>query len=130
MIPYINAQLVRWSDWLRTGHTRLGYPRRAAFVGAMGGGRGAAIHLPDDEAMAICTAVAALEPSLHAAVECYYRSMQNCTADQIAKHLSCSRRTVFDRIDRAHIHLIGYLNDLAAGVSVPAWSAPKIKKSA
>lgn len=122
MIVYINAQLNLWSDWLRSGHTRLGYPGRSAFVVAMGGG-GGCVSMPDDEAMAICTAVNALEPTLRATVECFYRSMKSCTAQQIAAHLGCSRDTVYSRIDRAHILIMGYLNDIAAGISVPAWSS-------
>ena len=123
MIPYIDAQLVRWSAWLHTGRTRLGYPRQAAFVGAMGGGRGSAASLPDDEALAICTAIAALDPQLKATVECYYRSMQSCTGEQIGKHLGCSKRTVYDRIDRAHVCIMGFMNDIAADVPVPPFTA-------
>ena len=122
MIVYINDQLNRWADWLGTGRARLGYPRCAAFVAAMGGGGGQRITLPDDEAMAICTAVAALEPRLHDTVDCYYRTMKNCTAAQIARQLGCSRDTVYARIDMAHNRIMGSLNDLAAGLPVPPFS--------
>lgn len=130
MIDYINDQLNRWSDWLRSGHTRLGYPRQSAFVSAMGGGRGAEITLPDEHAHAISIAVNALEPVLHETIQCYYRKMKSSGVDQIAKHLGCSRRTVYDRIDRAHVLIMGSLNDLAAGIPVPAWSESQVKKCA
>ena len=120
MIPYIDAQLRRWSLWLASGRTRLGYPTRAAFVQVVGGG--ARASLPDDDAMAVCHAVAALEPRLRDTVDCFYRSMRSCTAHEMAKHLGCSRDTVYERIDRAHTLILGYLNDIAAGIAVPPWS--------
>lgn len=122
-IAYIDQQLTRWADWLRTGRARLGYPKKSAFVGAMGGGNGQAITLPDDEAMDICTAVAALEPDLRATVDCYYRTMKSCTAKEIAQHLGCSRDTVYYRIEKSHVLVMGYLNDLAADIPVPPWVA-------
>lgn len=111
MIDYINHQLNLWAEWLRTGNTRLGYPTRAAFVAAMGGGRGAQITLPDDQAMDINRAVGALAPELRAVVERYYRSMRTASAEVIAQDLGCSRDTVYVRLHRAHVFIMEHLQD-------------------
>jgi hypothetical protein len=37
MIERINNQLNKWAEWERTGKTNIGYPKKSAFVGAMGG---------------------------------------------------------------------------------------------
>jgi DNA-directed RNA polymerase specialized sigma24 family protein len=123
MIVYINDQLNRWAEWLRTGNTRLGYPTRSAFVAAMGGGGGQPMTMPDDQAMAINRAVAALEPTQRAVVECYYRSMRSCTVAEMGKHLGVTERTVFNRLDRAHNAIMGHLQDIEAGLPVPPYVA-------
>lgn len=119
MIPYIDSQLIRWAEWLRTGNTRLGYPSQSAFVSAMGGGGGQPVVMPDDDAMAINRAVAALDPELKTVVDCVYRTMRGCTGEAIAEYLGCHRDTVYARLHRAHVAVMGYLEDIAAGIPLP-----------
>lgn len=123
MIIYIDTQLRLWAEWRRSGHTRLGYPRRSAFV--VGGGGGQAL-ITDEDALAVDRSVAALDPILHQLVECYYISMRSCTAKEIAQHLHCSRDTVYDRLHRTHIAVMGYLQDIAADIPVPPWRESEV----
>lgn len=121
MIDYINAQLNLWAEWERTGKTRLGYPKRAAFVASMST-PGRPCILSDEEGLAIGRAVAALCPELRQVVDCFYKSMRSCTGDQIGRHLGISRATLFRRIDIAHNRILGSLNDIAADIPVPPWT--------
>ena len=121
MIEYINTQLNQWAIWLRSGRTRLGYPSQSAFVSVMGGAAGPQVSLPDDEALSMSKAVNALEPRLKETVVCFYVHMSSCTANELARHLNVSRDTVYERINRAHVQIMGYLNDDAAGIPVEPW---------
>lgn len=112
MIEYVDHQLNRWAAWLVTGNQRLGYPTRAAFVGAMGGGSGVPA-LPDDQAMIVNRAVAALPPLQHQVVELVYRKMRSCPAEAIARELHCTRETVYNRLHRAHVLVMESMQDEA-----------------
>lgn len=115
MIEYIDAQLNQWSKWVRSGRYYLGYPRKAVFIDEISG---RCDSMPDDEALAISRAVNALEPKLKQTIDCYYLSMSSCPVGQIAKYLSCTRDCVYRRIDRAHIMILGYLNDIESGIEI------------
>lgn len=117
MLPYIDDQLTRWEVWLRSDKIRLGYPRQSAFVRAMAS-KGDLPPLPDEEALLMCAAIRALDPTLRVTVETYYHTMKHSTVAGIARQLGCSRQTVHDRISRAHVCILGLLNDLAAGLPV------------
>ena len=123
MLTHIDAQLTAWAAWLSTGKTRLGYPRQAAFARAMGGGHSSAPTIDDETGMAICTAIAALDPQSRELLDAWYRSTSLCTGTALARHFGVSRDTIYARMDRIHVQLMGSLLDLAAGVPVPRWSA-------
>lgn len=116
MIEYINTQLNRWATWCSTGHTRLGYPRAAAFMAPMLGGSGRPPALPDDDGLQIQRAVSALEPEQRTLVTLYYIKMRNCQALQIAQELRVSRDTLYTRLHRAHLSIMDHLQqeELAA----------------
>lgn len=130
MLPHIDAQLTAWAAWLSTGKTRLGYPRQAAFARAMGGGRSTPPMIDDEAGMAICTAIAALDPQQRELLEAWYRSTTLCTATALARHFGVSRDTIYARMDRIHVLIMGWLLDLAAGIPVPRWSADTAPASA
>ena len=121
MIPHIDEQLARWEAWLRSGKTRLGYPAQSAFVAAMAAAGDQQTPLPDEEALHLCAAVRALDPVLRITVETCYRTLRGRPVKEIARALGCSRQTVHDRISRAHVHILGSLLDLAAGIPVPPY---------
>jgi DNA-directed RNA polymerase specialized sigma24 family protein len=109
MIDYINTKLNLWAAWAATGRTRLGYPREAAFMSAMRGGRPAEIN--DGDAMTIEHAVRILAPEQRQVVTLYYLRMRSCAADQIARECGCSRDTVYHRLHRAHLAIKEALED-------------------
>lgn len=69
--------------------------------------------LETDEAV---RALRLIAPDLYQAViESYLRGG---TGEQKAKHLHCSRQTLYNRLDRAYGELLGLFNDLAAGIKL------------
>jgi len=112
MIEYINTQLNHWAQWVRSGKVRLGYPREAAFMRPLRGGRPADIN--DDDAMDIERAVQGLRtlaPEQHRVVELFYLRMPSAGGDVIAGLLGCSRDTVYARLHRAHLSIMESLQD-------------------
>ena len=109
MIPYINDRLEQWGLWTLGGKDRLGYPRRAAFVQVIAGGPGCSIC--DEEAMQINRAVQALDGQLRLVVDAFYVRMRSCDADTIANTLKCCRRTLYDKLHRAHLKVMDALQD-------------------
>ncbi len=113
MIPYINDQLELWAAWCRSGRTRLGYPRAAAFVRAGEGSGGQAMTLPDSRGLEIEHAVQTLDHELRELVTLFYVRMRSCPTAEIAKALHCSRDTVYARLHRAHLGVMETLHDQA-----------------
>jgi hypothetical protein len=64
--------------------------------------------------------VCALEPILRQAVEEFYLRIGGVTRGVQAR-CKCSEKTLYRRIDEAHNLILGYLNDMAAGVEVRPW---------
>ena len=120
MIEYINSQLNLWYEWQRSGHTRLGYPRRAAFMAALVGGGSPPIN--DDHAMQVERAVHALPAEQKAVVQLYYVQMRCATAEAIAKELHVSRDTVYARLHRAHVNILDSLQEQEIAREAP-WRA-------
>ncbi len=115
MDKYIDKQLILWANWAKSGKTQLGYPKKSAFVVS---GRSGPTTINDAEGMRISRCVAALDPTLRTAIECWYLRMTHCTADQIAVHLNICRDTLYTRIHKAHIEIMGYMQDIAAGIPI------------
>lgn len=87
---------------------------------------GTLVPLNDLECCYTDKAVCALPPDERAAVMEYYTRIG--TAESTARRLGVSKVTVFARIGRAHWHIMGTLNDLAAGVrSAPGETLPEKK---
>jgi hypothetical protein len=61
--------------------------------------------------------VAVLEDDLrNVIIETY---VHGGAVEQIIEELGCCRQTYYNRLYRAYHHLLGYFNDLAAGVPLP-----------
>ncbi len=110
MIDYINDRLNRLAAWQRTGNPRLGYASHTPFADAPRRPH-QAMPLPDDEALVLERAVAALPPELLDVVVVFYRSMVNCTAEQMAQALGIHRDTLYARLHRAHERLKEAIED-------------------
>ncbi len=113
---YVESRLNLWAEWRHRRLTdALGYPRRAAFVREPGSG----YWTPEMESasyeMDKCV-VALIDERKLAVLECYATTG---TREQKAKRLGCCLRTYEYRLEAAKIDLLGYLNDLAAGVPLP-----------
>jgi hypothetical protein len=81
---------------------------------------------PVDEAEANETqrAVNALCPKHYAVVVENY--LKWGTVEQKAKSLGCTRMTFYNRLDAAHTQMLGYCNDLAAGLTLPIAQRPQV----
>ncbi len=109
MIPYINHLLDQWGLWTAGGKDRLGYPRKAAFVQAVGGEPASAIC--DDEAMQVNRAVQSLDGQLRAVVVAFYVRMRSCDGETIARSFGCCRDTLYARLHRAHLRVMDAIHD-------------------
>ncbi len=124
MIDYINKRLNDWARWRVSDRALLRHMlgvkscwpdmKRDDFDQKYER-HGTIVPLDDLECCDTDKAVCALPADLQAAVVEYY-TRRATTADGIAKRLGCSKVTLFARIGRAHWHILGSLNDLAAGV--------------
>lgn len=64
--------------------------------------------------------IVALHPDLRAVVEAFYLWVG--PMDQKCRALGCCEKTAYNRLYRAQDDIMGYLNDLSAGVPVVAWT--------
>ena len=111
MILYINEKLNQWGLWCLSGRARVGYPKRAAFMRLVPSESTGSVLICDDEAMQINRAVQRLEGELRQVVDLFYIRMRSCDAGSIARVLRCHRDTVYARLHRAHVVVIGALHD-------------------
>jgi DNA-directed RNA polymerase specialized sigma24 family protein len=127
MIVHINDRLNQWARWRLGASGRGGSPYPAYNLP----------HKPDDDAppdprryvpindLECCDTdrcVCALSPPLRKAVDEFY--IRTETVERKAQYCGCSVKTLYRRIDEAHRLIMGWLNDLSCGVTVPAWSTP------
>lgn len=119
MIVYVNTRLNQWAEWVAKRNDGLGYPRAVAFSRmAHSGSFGPSSPDMCEDAWEVEQCVTHLEKSLRAAVIEFY--LRPGTCEQKAKALMCCKKTMYSRIDRAHNEILGLLNDLAAGISLPS----------
>lgn len=124
MIPYINDRMNRWADWRLRGRFQngLGYPSRSPMLRMAPAG--APVRAPDfdDECFEIESAYCALQVThaeLAAVLFLFHCRARGMTVAQMARDCSCSRDTFYARVTRGHQAILGYLNDIAAGVPLP-----------
>ncbi len=120
---YVEGRLLRWSAWVNMTKA-LGPRRVVSWWGPMVMNPnveqipvGRQVTVDAEEAEETELAVRALPRELRDAVtESWTRAG---TMEQHALALHCSRVTLYARLERANVQLLGFMNDLAAGVPLP-----------
>ncbi len=124
MITYVNDLLNEWARWRVSDRmlvrTMLG--SRSCWPQMLGESdstdtvrqHGTLVPLNDVECCLTDKAVCMLPLDLQRTVIEFYCRIG--TVETAARHLGICPRTLFHRIERAHSHILGTLNDLAAGV--------------
>lgn len=114
MIPHINDRLNQWARWVATGRKvrGLGYPSVVAFARTIGGGHGDPGF--DESSWEVDQAYRALPAEQRDLVALFYTRVE--TVESIARKQGCSRDTIYVRLHTAHCHILGTLNDIAAGI--------------
>ena len=143
MIDYINKRLNEWARWRVSDRAMLRHMlgAKSCWPQMLGEAestetvrqQGTLVPVNDLDCCHTDKAVCALPRELQAAVIEYYTRTD--TAEGTAKRLGVSKVTLFARIARAHWHILGSLNDLAAGLrpaphQVPALPATLPEKRA
>ena len=122
MISYINAQLVTWANAKRSNYLRgLGYASVCPMFRDMQHGGAYRSTVPRGVSLTDRTVVADMDAAVARLSPDWYRYVCEWyivggTAEAIAGRLGMSRRTLYDRLDALHAHMLGLLNDVAAGV--------------
>lgn len=126
MIIYVDKRLQLWARWRSQGRVLPMIARPSWHnlvpVGTEGKPAEAFVPLNDVECKDVDTCVCALRPDLAEAVIAAYCRIG--TVETAARAVGVSKATLFRKLDLAHYQILGWLNDLAAGIPVPAWSAP------
>lgn len=112
---YVASRLDLWARWrLRRDDNGQGYPRHAAFAKPVGGG----VWSPemDSAAYEMERCVIALRSDLRLVV--IHEYTKTGTQEQKAKLCGCCLSTYKSRLNMAANELLGYLNDIYAGVDL------------
>jgi hypothetical protein len=116
MLIYVDARLREWAMW-KAGAGGRGYD----LSNGGGGNEGPISYIPVDDLRCaeVDWCVCALMPLLRQAVEETYLRIGG--TEQAAERCQCGRVTLWRRVSDAHVQLLGFMNDLAAGVTVKPW---------
>lgn len=122
MIEYIHRQLIDWADWVAHGRRveGLGIPGKCSFTRLAASGSTHNAPQIDEDASKMDRAVCALgvtHSDLADVVRRFY--LRTTSAELLARELGIHRDTVYARIGRGHQEILGYLNDIEAGVELP-----------
>lgn len=122
---YVEARLGRWAVWYRWGARPGPRPVRSWFGAILDhnveqiGGVSTSCPVDINEALETNRAVMALSGELREAV--FEGYLKGGSVEQKCRALGLrSRQSYYDRLNRAYGLVLGYLNDLAAGVPLPA----------
>ena len=138
MIEHIDRRLVAWAHWKLGGggggnispfpaYRNMGIDENTGWY--QPGAPKAYVPVNDLECADTDRAVCALHPTLRSTVVVFYAGRG--TTQQRMRDLGIgSRETLYKRLHEAHVLILGCLNDLSAGIGVPAWSNPGAKKVA
>lgn len=125
---YIAGRLQQWAIWAaRRQDSGLGYPKKVPYANLMPRTE-SSNHAPEfvDECFEMDKCVIALQTEgeiIYAVVMLHYCQV-NTTLDQRIAKLGCVKQTYYNKLDKAHRLILGWLNDLAVGVPIPQ---PEIK---
>lgn len=126
MIAYVHQRLNLWGDWVARGRNegRNGYPRQTSFARLMpSSGASPWSPLLDVEAEEIDQCVRRLDVTRRDLVTRYYT--RTITSAQLSREMGCCEKTLFNRMSIAHNEILGWLNDLAAGIELPPVTGSK-----
>jgi hypothetical protein len=126
LIPYINNRCSEWARWWLSGGSRLSvvssiYRLKPGEYNPEGAAPEAVIPINDMDACKTDQAIAALRrvsPVLGDTLMAFY--LRTAAPAFVAQDLGVSERALYKRIERAHQQILGYLNDIEAGVPLPA----------
>ncbi len=122
---YVAGRLNSWADWrLRRDEGGLGFPRKVSFLKVAPQFSGYWSPEMDSQAYEMDQCVMALERIYFDVIEACY--LHTTDVKQKAQYCGCSVSTYYTRIGNAHKAILGFMNDLAAGVKLPV--RPKVKK--
>lgn len=115
---YVNIRLNSWAEWrLRKDNNALGYPSQSPTVRLMPKDGGFWTPEMDSAAFEMDRCVVALEFELKQVImESYTKTS---TVKQKAAACGIEERMYYYRLSAAKRELLGYLNDMAAGVPLP-----------
>ncbi len=111
MIPHIDARMKSWATWALSGRSAmLGYPKECNYTRMMARSGGAPSGAEfNEDAWEIEQAVKTLDSLLQVAVKTLYLGCG--TVEQKARDCGCSKKTLFNRIDAAHVKVMDWLNE-------------------
>jgi hypothetical protein len=130
---YVISRLNAWAEWsIRRQDSGLGYPKSVSFTNQMPkGGFGAITPDIAEECFEVERCVMALayvNRDLYTVIDLSYRRTLTC--DQRCKEAGCVKSTFYLKLGRAHQMVLGYLNDIAAGMEIPSASNTQKKRTA
>jgi hypothetical protein len=120
---YIVLRLQQWSIWAaRRQDSGLGYPKKVSYANLMPRTE-SSDHAPEfaEECFDVDKCVTALQTegeAIYAVVMMHYCQV-NTTLDQRIAKLGCVKQTYYNKLDKAHRLILGWLNDLAVGLAIP-----------
>jgi hypothetical protein len=121
VIEYINVRCNQWAEWHRRRvDSGLGFPKECCYTRLQGRGPDGWQLTIDESAWEIHRAVHSLDDCLRMAVTVFY--LGRGTIEQRARDCRCSFKTLYRRIDQAHVEIMGWLNDESAGVRHSAYA--------
>jgi len=124
MIGFIDDELRQWAAWsIARRDGGLGYPRQINFARLGSGACSSFAPIIDEDAVAMEQCVLRLPESLWCVVDYWYRA-PSANPTLCALYCNCHRDTVYARLNQAHVQLMGWLNDLAADIALPAPRKP------
>ena len=125
MVPYINARLIGWADWVIKGKrvSGLSYPSQVSYARLAGGSSSNGAEF-DESAWEVEQAVNALRSDLKVLVHDFY--LRTTTVELLSRRMGCHRYTVYYNIHLAQVEVMGSLNDIAAGCFKPVDSSDKV----
>lgn len=122
---YVMMRLNRCGAWARTGAFPGPKPLRSWWATIVLNGNVQQVADPDRpirvdpteaEQTYLCVLLLGDQKLKDAVIEAYFKGG---TVDQKIRALHCCKQTYYNRLERAHAELLGYMNDLAAGVPLP-----------
>lgn len=123
IIGYVGARCNQWAEWyLRREALGMGYPRECPYTRLQARGGQGYNQTFDEAAWEIHQAINGLDPVLKLAVYAFY--IRKGTIEQRSRDCGCSFKTLYRRVEEAHLRIMEWLNDETAGVPHPVIKYP------